>query len=151
MARRYSSTETNDLQLFSCVHILIFWLISWKTNKGAQSKVILFCNPKVYKLSYSFLHTTTGKFKWNQAGACCGAHCAEEVWTKITQGFSILQYTDKQSSHNTSFDLIKWIIRALLFGKIVIWYAIVSRTNIPLEYHPISLFNQFRIDPVEYV
>lgn len=32
MARRYSSTDTSDLQFLSWVHILIFWLISWKES-----------------------------------------------------------------------------------------------------------------------
>lgn len=41
MARRCSSTETNDLQLFSCVHILIFWLTSWKTKTEAHERVVI--------------------------------------------------------------------------------------------------------------
>lgn len=41
MARRCSSTETNALQLLSCVHILIFWLTSWKTKTEAHEGVFI--------------------------------------------------------------------------------------------------------------
>lgn len=50
---------------------------------------------------------------------------------------SQLQYfyiIKNNSNHNTSSDLIQLTIRALLFGKIIIWYAIVSSANIPPEY-----------------
>lgn len=132
MARRYSSTKTNDLQLFSCVHIRVFWLISWKTNTEAQSKVIFFCN-------HTRIHFSTpgaGNIKWNQAKAFLERR---RVSTKITQGVQILHWKDKKA-----------FLRHLIWphatnnrGSAVTFYAIVPSTNIPLGPHSVSPVNQF--------